>query len=89
MKDLLASFIVVGLTFSVLTVPLAAAQAQGGGSVLGPVDALGQQVRRPPPPTTREQVTLDDPGAFSRSVRVCERRQVSGPRSGFDVGRSG
>ena len=52
MKDLLVSFIVAGLTLSVLTVPLAAAQAQGGGGVLGPVDALGQQVRRPPPPTT-------------------------------------
>jgi hypothetical protein len=52
MKDLLVSFIVAGLTLSMLAVPLAAAQAQGGGGVLGPVDALGQQVRRPPPPTT-------------------------------------
>jgi hypothetical protein len=52
MKDLLVSFIVACLTLSVLAVPLAAAQAQGGGGVLGPVDALGQQVRRAPPPTT-------------------------------------
>ena len=51
MKDLLVSFIVACLTLSVLAVPLAA-QAQGGGGVLGPVDALGQQVRRAPPPTT-------------------------------------
>jgi hypothetical protein len=51
MKGPLVGFIVARLTLSALQVPVAAAQAQGGGGVLGPVDALGQQVRRPPPPT--------------------------------------
>ena len=45
MRDALVA---VGLV--ALVVPLVA-QSQGGGGGLGPVDALGQQVRRPPAPT--------------------------------------
>ena len=49
MRDsLVAVGLAVGLT--ALVVPLVA-QSQGGGRGLGPVDALGQQVRRPPAPT--------------------------------------
>ena len=42
------SLVAVGLM--ALVVPLVA-QSQGGGRGLGPVDALGQQIRRPPAPT--------------------------------------
>jgi hypothetical protein len=71
MKGRLVGFIVTGLTLSVLAVPLAAAQAQGGG-VLGPVDALGQAVRRPPPPTGPPPRLPDGTasGSITPSVRI-------------------
>jgi len=54
-RKLLVVTRIIAVAIPLLAGPLAAAQAQGGGGnsagVLGPVNALGQDVKRPPAPT--------------------------------------
>ena len=54
MRKLLVVAWIIAIAIPLLAASLAAAQAQGGGNspgVLGPVNALGQEVKRPPAPT--------------------------------------
>ena len=54
MRTLLVVAGVIAVALPLLVRPLVTAQAQAGGTpsgVLGPINALGQQFRLPPPPT--------------------------------------
>jgi hypothetical protein len=84
-RNLLVVAGILAVALPLLARPLVAAQAQAGGNpsgVLGPVNALGQQFRLPPPPTSPPPRLPD--GTIDLSDGIWVNRPF-GPQSGLQA----